>query len=172
MPEFQQNIWAPWRMEYISELHEGEAPACFLCDYAANPQRDADNLVVLRGRHTLMLMNRFPYTGGHLLIAPLEHGGDLAALPPEVGHELSARLADGLRVLADALSPQGFNIGMNLGRCAGAGLPDHLHWHIVPRWGGDTNFMPVVGDVRVIPEALRRTHERLCAAVRKLGVGG
>jgi len=166
MAESNSNLWAPWRMQYIHSI--GEEEGCFLCRYAQAPARDADNHVLWRSERSLTLLNRFPYTGGHLLIAPLEHEAELEALSEPVLLELTLRVRDAKRVLTKALGPQGFNIGMNVGRCAGAGLPDHLHWHIVPRWAGDTNFVPVVGDVRVIPEFLNETYERLRAAAREL----
>lgn len=171
MAEFEKNIWAPWRMEYITGLHAdgGATPACFLCDYREHPADDAANLVLWRTEKTLTLLNRFPYTGGHLLVAPLVHGADMSAIPPDVLAEATLRIRDAIRVLNAALSPQGCNVGMNLGRCAGAGLPDHLHWHIVPRWNGDTNFMYAVGDVRVIPEALERTYQKIREHARALG---
>lgn len=170
MAEFECNLWAPWRMEYIAGLHETTPGGCFLCEYRDDPARDEEHLVLWRTSHTLTVLNRFPYTGGHLLIAPLTHGGDPVQTPLPVLCELAAGIRDCVELLGSALAPQGYNIGMNLGRCAGAGLPDHLHWHVVPRWNGDTNFMPVLGDVRVIPEALRRTHARLRERAAELGL--
>ncbi|MFO0837603.1 MAG: HIT domain-containing protein [Phycisphaerae bacterium] len=170
MPEFSKNVWAPWRMEYIEGLGEPDS-GCFLCRYLAAAADDAKNHVLWRSPHSLVLLNRFPYTNGHLLIAPAQHVATLDKLPEEVLLELSARLRDAMRILDDALGPQGYNVGMNLGRCAGAGLPDHLHWHIVPRWSGDTNFVPVIGDVRVMPQSLERTAERCRAAMQRLGLG-
>jgi len=171
MAESNRNVWAPWRMEYIVSVGGGEGEAgCFLCRYAAEPQADAANHVVLRTPRTLVLLNRFPYTNGHLMIAPLVHVADPAELGEDVLIELALRLRDAKRLLDQALSPQGYNIGMNLGRCAGAGLPEHLHWHVVPRWGGDTNYMSVVGDTRVIPQALEGTYAQLCQAAARLGL--
>jgi ATP adenylyltransferase len=126
--------------------------------------------VVWRSGRTLALLNRFPYTTGHLLLAPTAHCGELEELPDDVLVELTLRIRDAKRVLQKALGAEGFNIGMNLGRCAGAGLPDHVHWHIVPRWGGDTNFMAVTGQVRVIPEALQAVYEKFQAAAAEVGL--
>ena len=170
MSEFAHNIWAPWRMEYIARLDAADAGSCFLCRYREAPADDAANLVLWRSPQSLVVLNRFPYNNGHLLIAPAVHEADPGNLDAAVQLELLQRICDAKRVLATALNAQGFNIGMNLGRCAGAGLPEHLHWHIVPRWNGDTNFMPVLGDVRVIPEALNRVHELFLAEAARLGL--
>lgn len=171
MPDFPHNIWAPWRMEYIHAL-AGEAGGCFLCDYAAHPEKDAASLVLWRTADVIVLLNRFPYTNGHLLIAPLAHRGDLCDFSAEQLAELMRHTTDAKRLLAEAVGAQGFNIGINFGRCAGAGLPDHLHVHVVPRWNGDTNFMAVLGSVRVIPDGLEQCYARLRAAAEKLGLAG
>jgi ATP adenylyltransferase len=169
MAEFQNSLWAPWRMQYV-----GAAPVadegCFLCRYAAEPANDPANLVLWRSAQTLVLLNRFPYTNGHLLIAPVQHAAALEALPAEVRHELDDRITAATQTLRAALNAQGFNVGLNLGKVAGAGLPDHIHWHIVPRWAGDTNFMAVVSDCHVIPQALEAVMERFHAASRSLGL--
>lgn len=160
MPEFPQNLWAPWRMEYIESL-SGEGGGCFLCQYRDAPERDAANLVVWRTSEMMAVMNRFPYTNGHLLIAPLAHKGELADFSDAELATLMRHTRDAKTLLTETLGAQGFNIGINFGRCAGAGLPDHLHVHLVPRWNGDTNFMAVIGDVRVVPESLERTYAKL-----------
>lgn len=165
MPDFPHNIWAPWRMEYVHAL-AGESGGCFLCDYAAHPAKDATNLVLWRTRDVMVLLNRFPYTNGHLLVAPTAHKGDLADFPAKALGELMRQTARAKRLLAAALGAHGFNIGINFGRCAGAGLPDHLHVHVVPRWNGDTNFMAVLGNVRVIPDGLEQCRARLLAALK------
>lgn len=156
-------------MAYIDQLAEGEAPAaptkpgCFLCD-AAGATDAADlrqRLVLHADEHGLVMLNRYPYTNGHLLIAPREHVPDLSDLAPAARAGLMELtvLAEGW--LRTAMNPQGLNIGVNLGRCAGAGLPGHVHIHVVPRWNGDTNFMQIVGQVRVIPQALEASWEAL-----------
>lgn len=170
MAETQRNLWAPWRMEYIAGLADASA-GCFLCDYRDHPADDARNLVLGRSANTITVLNRFPYSSGHALIAPLAHEGRLENLADEILHELMARTRDVKRVLEIALRAEGFNIGLNLGRCAGAGLPDHLHVHVVPRWNGDTNFMPVVGDVKVMPQALERVREEYLKAAQRLNLG-
>ncbi len=158
-------------MEYIDSIPSADADQqCFLCHYREHPAEDESNHVIWRSPTWMILLNRFPYTSGHLLIAPTRHGGKLEDLPDCEWAELCHRLRDARRILQTALEPPGFNIGMNLGRCAGAGLPDHLHWHVVPRWGGDTNFLPVLGDIRVIPQTLQRVYELCLAARARLGL--
>jgi ATP adenylyltransferase len=162
--ERQRNLWAPWRMEYIDALRE-PAGGCFLCRYRDQASEDRKNLVLWRGRHTFVMLNRFPYTGGHSMVAPYAHVADLSELDEPAMLEIMAMLRDMQAILKHALRADGFNIGINIGRCAGAGLPGHLHVHIVPRWNGDTNFMPVFGGVRVIPQTLETLYEQ----IRKAG---
>ena len=159
MSDHQKNLWAPWRMEYIHGLGMS-GDGCFLCRAAANPQDDERHHVLWRDERTLALLNLFPYNSGHVLVTPLLHAAQPEDLPDDILLALMQRTRDVKRVLEATLGAQGFNIGINLGRCAGAGLPDHLHIHVVPRWNGDVNFMAVLGDVKVIPQSL--------AAVRKL----
>ena len=156
-----QPIWAPWRMEYIMEDKTAKAEQeCVFC-VGSDVNRDRERQVLYRGNHGFIVMNRYPYSNGHLLIIPFRHVFDLNELTPEEGMELFQLLTLAKEVLQENLAPQGFNLGMNLGSAAGAGIPGHLHWHIVPRWQGDTNFMPVVGDLRVIPQHLQRTYDIL-----------
>ena len=156
-------------MEYIESLADRDEKGCFLCAACQTPERDAERYVLRRSPNLLAILNRFPYNSGHLLVAPTAHVGRLEELDQQVLTELMLWIRDAQRVLEIALQPQGFNVGMNIGHCAGAGLPEHLHWHIVPRWAGDTNFMPVIGDVKVIPQELRRTYQKLQGAARQLG---
>lgn len=163
-------LHAPWRMEYIRSLQAaepGRPEECFLCQ-AASAGDDAtlrrDRLLLWQTDHAVVVMNKFPYTNGHLLVAPRAHKADFDELSPEELLDLQSQTAAAMRVLRRAMSPQGFNIGINLGRCAGAGLPGHLHQHVVPRWNGDVNFMSVVGEVRIIPQALSRLYDELTAA--------
>ena len=157
-----ERLWAPWRLAYVAGAKDSEptAEGCFLCRYREEA-RDADNFVVSHGEHTITVLNRFPYNNGHVLVAPLAHKGTLDELDDgellECQHELR-RLTG---VYARLLQPHGFNIGLNLGRAAGAGLPGHLHWHLVPRWNGDTNFMSVIDDVRVISQSLEALYAML-----------
>jgi ATP adenylyltransferase len=146
-----KHLWAPWRIEYIrAPKDEG----CFFCDYWADPDSDEKNLVLLRGEGCFAVMNKYPYNGGHMLIAPAAHVARLAELEAGVLVEMMRMVQVAEKVLGEVLSPQGFNVGFNLGRPAGAGVEDHLHMHVVPRWDGDTNFMPVLDDTRVVPVAL------------------
>lgn len=168
MAEKHPNLWAPWRMDYIQS--QDEPGGCFLCRYSERPQEDPANLVLWRDASTLVLLNRFPYNNGHLLVAPTLHCARLEDLPGDALQNLTQRLCQAQQTLRHALGADGFNIGLNLGRCAGAGVPDHLHWHIVPRWNGDTNFMAVIGDTRVIPESLQRVSEKFLESAAKLGI--
>ena len=169
MADFQQNLWAPWRMEYIAALQDGDT-SCFLCQTVQNPAGDMQRYVLWRGEHTVTLLNLFPYNSGHVLIAPREHVGRLEDLPDPVLLELLRGTRDVKRVLEAALGAQGFNIGINLGRCAGAGLPEHLHIHVVPRWSGDTNYMAVLADVKVIPQSLAAVRTLFLAKAAELGL--
>ena len=148
-------LWAPWRLEYIQ--HADEESECIFC-------RPDDDLLVVRGERALVLLNKFPYTSGHLMIAPTRHTDDFVELTDEEATEVHRLAAQGIGALAQVYAPQGFNLGWNLGRIAGAGIVDHVHLHVVPRWAGDTNFMPVLADVKVLPEHLLETKRRLAAA--------
>lgn len=161
-----EQLWAPWRMEYIEQIGK-EEKACIFCSKSAQ-NLDDENFVLHRGRTVFILLNTFPYTNGHLLVAPYRHLADLAELSAEEAKEFFSAAALAVSALRQALSPEGFNLGLNLGRAAGAGIVDHLHLHIVPRWSGDTNFMAVCGGVKVIPEALPDTLKKLRLAVAAL----
>ena len=156
-------LWTPWRMAFIESAgareHESD---CFLCEKAAaDPANDRENLVVYRADLAYVLLNLYPYNSGHLMIAPYVHEGDLTRLDGNVAASLMALSQKSVAALESAYHPQGFNLGMNLGRAAGAGVPDHLHVHVVPRWIGDANFMPVVGETKVLPESLEQTYDRI-----------
>jgi len=155
-------LWAPWRLSYI-EKGDSRPGGCIFCDKPKlqTPEQRRTELVLAAGEHSSILMNRYPYSNAHLMVAPTVHTADFGALDPAVAGALQADLQRAVRVLKRAFGPAGFNIGMNLGRCGGAGIADHLHWHIVPRWEGDTNFMPMLADTRVIPQHLEDTYERL-----------
>ncbi|HUG90295.1 MAG TPA: HIT domain-containing protein [Planctomycetaceae bacterium] len=157
-----ERLWAPWRLPYIkSDRDDGDAPAgCFLCRYRDEDHDDV-NHVVARGPFSLVVLNRFPYNNGHLLIAPRAHKGTLEELADEELLDTMHQVRRMIALLGRVLTPEGFNVGLNLGRVAGAGLPGHLHWHVVPRWNGDTNFMPVVGETKVISQSLDALFEIL-----------
>jgi ATP adenylyltransferase len=154
-------IWAPWRMEFIA----GQKPAgCIFCDFPAAPEADdRTNLIVHRDPHAFVILNRYPYNSGHLMVVPRRHGADLAALPAAEWDGLQALLRRTAAVLRATHRPDGLNIGMNLGQAGGAGIVDHLHWHLVPRWSGDNNFMPVLADIRVMVDHLDNTWEKVRA---------
>lgn len=153
-------LWSPWRMEYIESTRDDEEEGCPFCGLVEGGA-DASNRVLARSKRAFVALAKFPYNPGHLLVLPVRHVGDLGELTPEENAEVAVLLERSVRALRAASDPHGFNIGLNLGRAAGAGLPDHLHWHVVPRWGGDTNFMPVLGKTRVLPELLEDTYEKL-----------
>jgi ATP adenylyltransferase len=153
-------LWAPWRLEYVT--HADEMPGCFLCAEAA--EEAEESLVVHRGEAAFALLNKFPYSSGHLLVAPYAHTGELAELGDEIALEVHRLGVAALEAVRTAYKPDGFNLGWNLGRVAGAGVVDHVHLHVVPRWAGDTSFMPVLADVKVLPEHLLATRERLRTA--------
>ncbi len=150
-------LWAPWRMEYLmSESADG----CIFCDKPAEND-DRKNLILLRTESSFIIMNAYPYNNGHLMIAPFKHAATLTELEPAERCDLIETVTRAEGILERAFAPQGMNMGINLGHCAGAGVPGHVHVHIVPRWEGDTNFMPVLGETRVIPELLLQTYDRL-----------
>jgi ATP adenylyltransferase len=153
-------LWAPWRLEYIQQADELEG--CVFCLAAAG--EDEETLVVHRGVHAFALLNKFPYASGHLMVAPYRHLAEFGLLSDEEALELHRLAEGGMAALAETFAPQGYNVGWNLGRIAGAGIVDHVHLHVVPRWAGDTNFMPVLADVKVLPEHLSETRAKLAAA--------
>ena len=154
-------LWAPWRLEYIRRADE--ADGCVFCA-EAGAELAADSLAVRRGERALAILNKFPYSSGHLLVSPTRHVGRFAELDEAEVVEVHGLAAGGMAALDAVYAPEGYNLGWNLGRVAGAGIVDHVHLHVVPRWGGDTNFMPVLADVKVLPEHLLETRERLAAA--------
>lgn len=155
-------LWAPWRMQYILQARDERQDECFICAAVkSDPEHDRDNLLVRRTRHSVVILNKFPYNNGHLLIAPKEHKADPTQLSDTESLDLLGTLNEMLGLLRGKLQPDGFNIGINLGKVAGAGLPGHLHWHVVPRWNGDTNFMPVIADTKVISQSLFALYDLL-----------
>lgn len=148
----REKLWAPWRMPYIRGIEKTDA--CFLCQGYENPDADDEHLVVWRTEKSLVVLNRFPYNNGHLLIAPARHVASLDDTTDEEMTELMKLIREARRALSLAIHPHGFNVGLNLGRCAGAGLPDHMHIHMVPRWDGDTNFINVCSDTDVVSQSV------------------
>jgi ATP adenylyltransferase len=153
-----ERLWSPWRMDYIRRGDAGDR-GCIFCDLpAADAAEDEANHLLARGEVSFLLLNAFPYNPGHLMAAPYRHVGDYEEL---TAAELTALCGQAIRAMRETSGPHGFNLGMNLGQVAGAGIADHLHLHLVPRWGGDTNFMPVIGQTKILPELLDETDRRL-----------
>jgi len=159
--EARGQIWAPWRIEYIRRSKDDD---CILCS-APSRCEDETSLILLRGDWNFIIMNAYPYSGGHLMVAPFKHTADLADLTPQESAEHFELVKLGIALLKDVAQPDGFNVGLNLGRVAGAGIDQHLHTHVVPRWLGDTNFMPVIADTRVMSESLPSMYSRLKQAL-------
>src|SRR5436309_1326251 len=158
-------LWAPWRLSYVASAKPpGEHDPCFICAGLAE-KNDRENLIAWRGPKSVVVLNRFPYNNGHLLVAPNAHKAELHELDADEIVETQQTIARLVNVLRDLMKPEGFNIGLNLGKVAGAGLPGHLHWHVVPRWNGDTNFMSVLADVRVIAQSLDALYDLLAPAL-------
>jgi ATP adenylyltransferase len=155
-----RQLWAPWRLDYIKQADE--QPGCVFCTAAAGD--DEELLVLHRGATAFALLNRYPYASGHLMVAPFRHVGAFTELSAAEAAEIHELTVAALAALAEVFAPHGHNVGWNLGRVAGAGVVDHVHQHVVPRWGGDTNFMPVLADVKVLPEHLAETRRKLAAA--------
>jgi ATP adenylyltransferase len=158
-----ERIWAPWRLQYIKGEKSDE---CIFCTKPA--LEDESALIVRRGDRCFVMLNAFPYTSGHVMVAPYEHIADLAALDEQTAGELIALTQESIKAIRGAYGPEGFNVGANLGTVAGAGVADHVHMHVVPRWEGDTNFMSVIGEVRVLPESLEDTQRNLKEAFASL----
>jgi len=154
-------IWAPWRLAYVKDASKDIEEDCIFCAKPAAEGEDEANLIVHRGESCFVILNLFPYTNGHLMIAPFEHIGRLQDLPPQTLTEMMALAQRAMGRLEDAYEPHGFNVGFNQGRVAGAGVEHHIHLHVVPRWGGDNNFMPVIADTRVMPQTLEQSYEAL-----------
>ncbi len=159
----KQPLWAPWRIEYIvGEKEKG----CIFCN-RIKQKEDEKNLILYRAEFSFIIMNRYPYNSGHLMIVPYEHKGDYEDLNDNEILEMGKLIKLSIKVLREVMNPEAFNIGLNLGKPAGAGVEEHLHYHVVPRWNGDTNFMPVISNTRVIPEALSSTYKKLKKAFLK-----
>lgn len=153
-----KRLWAAWRMKYITNTEQ--ETGCIFCNALAKAD-DGQNLVIRRGQHAFIILNKYPYTSGHLMVAPLAHQASLELLQPEERAEMMELVSKCITALRQVYNPHGFNVGINIGAAAGAGVPGHVHIHIVPRWNGDTNFMSTVGEVRVLPESLEETYRRV-----------
>lgn len=152
------HLWSPWRMSYIQDPKLDNH--CVFCVATDSPD-GLNNLIIHRGKYTYVILNRFPYTSGHLMVVPFVHKANLDDLLPDTRAEMMELISRCIRVLREAYYAQGFNVGANVGSSAGAGIPKHFHFHIVPRWEGDTNFMSTIGETRVVPEALQETYHKV-----------
>ena len=161
-----QHLYAPWRNDYISSSEKPEG--CFFCQGLALPENNPENLIIHRGQRAFVLLIRYPYTNGHLMVVPCEHNGRLEQLDAGTRSELMELITRSVQALTSVYQPAGFNIGSNIGIAAGAGVPDHVHFHVLPRWVGDTNFTTTVGQTRVLPETLEDTWRRLTDAWQRL----
>ena len=163
-------IWAPWRLKYVKDASKDIEEECIFCAFPdEGAESDEANLIVHRGRRCFVILNKFPYTNGHLMVAPFEHVASLPEVDPETVAEMMDLAQQSMRILESTYSPHGYNVGFNQGRVAGAGVEHHIHMHVVPRWGGDTNFMPVLADTRVMPQTLEQSFEALNGRFTALG---
>jgi ATP adenylyltransferase len=159
-----KNLWSPWRSNYIESFKEKQsAEGCIFCEALKKEPEDLNNLLVRKSGNTMVILNLYPYNNGHLMIVPKRHIGSIEKITAEESHHLMDEIILAEKVLRIVYAPQGFNIGANLGRAGGAGIEDHVHFHIVPRWNGDTNFMPAIGEVKVISQELSETKKKLLA---------
>ena len=163
-----KNLWSPWRSNYIESFKEGQSSGgCIFCAAVEKDISDMNNLVVHKSEKTFVIMNLYPYNNGHLMIVPKRHIGSIEQITTQESHELMDEIILAEKVLQKIYSPHGFNIGANLGRAGGAGIEEHIHFHIVPRWNGDTNFMPAIGEVKVISQDLAETKKRLMTGYKE-----
>jgi len=154
------HLWTPWRMTYLTN-NQPKPDGCIFCNALATPEKDPQTFILYRGAHCFVILNLYPYNNGHLMIVPLEHVESIETMSIDAVTEMMTLSQHCVGVLRKAYNPQAFNIGINIGAAAGAGVPGHVHLHIVPRWSGDTNFMPVISNTRVIPEMIDETYKRL-----------
>lgn len=164
-----KNLWSPWRSKYIESFKEEQSNGnCIFCDAIEKDVNDLSNLVVHKSKNSFVILNLYPYNNGHLMIVPKRHISKIELLTEEEAHELMDEIMIAEKVLQKIYSPQGFNVGANLGRAGGAGIEEHIHFHIVPRWNGDTNFMPAIGEVKIISQDLAETKRKLLAGYQEL----
>jgi len=160
------HLWAPWRMEFIEELRN-RTSGCVFCELA-EPGDDRTRLILHRGKFSYALMNKYPYNNGHLLIIPYKHTGLLTGLDSDEHAEMMSMAAHSMEIMKETMEAEGFNCGFNFGKVAGAGITDHIHFHVVPRWNGDCNFLPIIGDTRSMPEYLETTYDRLIGGFKEI----
>ena len=165
-----ERLWAPWRMKYIDDLMKGLGDECFLCENAGT-KGDDERYILARSGNSFVILNKYPYNCGHLMIVPMRHVSNLSDLTAKERADLMNLVSESIDVLRSEFNPDGFNCGFNLGRVAGAGVEDHIHFHIVPRWSGDANFLAILGDTKSLPEWLDETYAKLKPAFKKVGRG-
>ncbi len=162
-------LWSPWRSKYIESFkEENTETSCFVCEAIEKVEEEKERLVVHRSSHTIVIMNKFPYNAGHLLICPLKHIPNLEFLTDDELLDLIQTVRKSIAVLEKAMKPHGFNVGINIGRVAGAGLPEHIHFHVIPRWNGDTSFISVISDTKVISQSMEEIREKLIELFQEL----
>ncbi|MCG2909325.1 HIT family hydrolase [Sulfolobus sp. SCGC AB-777_L09] len=154
-------LWAPWRSKYVSEASKKSNNICIFCEFSKDKSKDKENKVVFRGKYSYIVLNAYPYNPGHVMIVPYRHTSSIELLSDEELLEMSKLVKITISILRKVYSPDGFNVGINIGRVAGAGIDQHVHIHVVPRWNGDANFMPIIGSVKVLPELLEDTYNKL-----------
>lgn len=159
-----KNLWAPWRREYVKNVDK--VKGCFLCN-CLKIKNESQDLILYKGENSFIILNRYPYNNGHLMIVPFKHTGNIEDLGEEETKEIFLLAKKIIPILKEVYNAQGFNVGLNLGRCAGAGVIDHLHLHIVPRWEGDTNYMAVTSKTKVIPESIEESYRKIKSAIQK-----
>ena len=162
-----KQLWAPWRMEYIMSEIENKNDGCIFCDFP-NQNDDAEYMIVYRSGNCFVILNKFPYNNGHLMVVPYKHTSDILELTDDEMLDLQQTVNKSVQVLRNVMNPHAMNIGMNLGRTAGAGIDEHIHYHIVPRWDGDTNFMPIISGTKVVSESLQASYQKISAEFIKL----
>lgn len=167
-----EKMWSPWRSQYINSFKDKKDDGCVFCRSAKEDMQNDESLVVYRGKYTFISLNLYPYNGGHIMIIPNRHLSDFREILPDEYTEMMEEVQLSIKVFESVMKPQGFNIGMNMGKAAGAGIDQHLHLHIVPRWNGDTNFMPVIGEVKVISQDLLDTKRLLAEAYKQFTAKG
>lgn len=164
-----KNLWSPWRSQYIESFKDKQSDGkCIFCQAVEKEIDDINNLLIHKSKNTFVIMNLYPYNNGHLMIVPKRHIGSIEQITTEESHEMMDEIILAEKVLQKIYSPQGFNIGANLGKAGGAGIEEHIHFHVVPRWNGDTNFMPAIGEVKVISQDLGNTKTKLLATYKEL----
>ncbi len=154
-------LWAPWRIQYIKNIKDPKPSGCVFCQAISDKGNERENLILMRDAYVFIIMNRYPYNSGHLMVAPLRHLSELTTLTMDEMCAVMDAVRDSTETLRKVMGAEGFNVGINIGKVAGAGIDEHLHVHIVPRWSGDVNFMPVMADVHVLPELLAQTYDQL-----------